>query len=89
MKASRKGAGKAGAKASGRVAAALHTANEAVWLRLPPRAGPVRRRLSTAPYLGQVAAAARDCATCFSACSRVPAPLRPTCIQLCRDVCGL
>jgi hypothetical protein len=83
MKESRKGAGKARAKA------ATAQSEAAAWLRLPPRAGPVRRRLSTAPYRGQVAAAARDCATCFSACNLLPAPLRPTCIQLCRDVCRL
>lgn len=85
MKAGRKTGGKRRATAGGRKTGAASVE----MLRLPPRAEPVRRRLSTAPYRGQVAAAARDCTTtCLADCNRLPTPLRSICTKLCRNACG-
>lgn len=56
-------------------------------MRLPPRAAPVARGASRAPWQLRVSGSKLGCAECFYTCRELPGPLQSMCVSLCRRVC--
>lgn len=57
-------------------------------MRLPPLWPPVERRISTRPWVTEIAASRPGCLECLASCGRLGGPLQPICEALCAQYCG-